>query len=251
MIKTKTLEEIAIMHEGGKILHKILATLMNEVRGGMTTEDIDQRARQLIEGNGVKPSFLGYNNYPAVICTSVNHELVHSVPSNRKLKDGDLLKLDFGVIYKGFHTDSAVTVLIDGQEGKKEEKLKLIKITREALSRGIKKAKIGNRVGDIGFEVQKFVEHNGFNVARELVGHGIGRSLHEEPYVPNYGNKGTGPELVEGMVIAIEPIVMMGNWKTIESEDGHGFETKDQSLAAHFEHTIAVTKNGPVILTAG
>jgi len=249
MVNIKTEKEITLMHEGGRILHAILSDLQGFAKAGITTEEIDVRARELIKQNNVTPSFLGYRGYPAVICTSINEELVHSIPSKRKLKDGDLLKLDFGVVHGGFHTDSAVTILI-GKPGKKDkEKLKLIDVTREALMLGIEQAKIGNKLGDIGSAIQQHVQKNGFNVARELVGHGIGRSLHEAPYVPNYGRSGEGLELKDGMTIAIEPIVMAGKWHMQDAPDGHGYVTTDGSLAAHFEHTLAITKSGPLILT--
>ena len=241
------------MRAGGKILHAILSQIENVVKPGMTTIMIDNLARKLVTDNNVQPSFLGYGGYPAVIFTSVNDEVVHAVPSGRLLNPGDLLKLDFGILYKNFHTDMAVTLVVGGQstDDEKTRKLKnkLTSVTREALERGIREARLGNTVGDIGWAIQKFVEHNQFNVARDLVGHGIGRQLHELPHVPNFGKAGHGDKLIAGMTIAIEPIVLAGRWQVKNSPDGHGYLTKDGSLAAHFEHTIAVTKNGPIILT--
>ena len=293
MIKIKTQDEIQIMKEGGAILAKILKELSMAVKLGRTTKDLDKLAEELVfksrtfsseKVRDLKPAFLNYRGYPAVLCTSINDEIVHGLPSDRKLQKGDLLKLDMGVLWKGFYTDSAVTVLV-GQEvevrnapaGAKSKshsnfhflvggglafdkktllKKKLIRVTRESLDLGIRQAKIGNTIGDIGSVIQKYVEKNGFNVIRNLVGHGIGRELHEEPQVPNYlpagrqvASSGTGQKLVEGMVIAIEPMVVTGDWETEEGPDGFVFQTKDSGLAAHFEHTIAITEKGPLVLT--
>jgi len=234
------------MVEGGKILAEILRKLAETVKPGITTNDLEKLARELVLSHGVKSSFLGYDGYPAVLCTSINDEIVHGVPSDRVLKDGDVLKLDMGVLHRGFHTDSAVTVLVGGTD---DQKNKLINVTKEALRIGISKAKVGNTLGDIGSVIQEFVEKNGFNVVRDLVGHGIGRELHEEPQILNYGEKGTGPELIKGMVIAIEPMVVTGDWKIKNSKDGFAFVTRDGSLAAHFEHTVAITEQKPIILT--
>lgn len=263
MIKIKTEKEIQIMWEGGKILANILRELARAVKPGITTQDLNKLAEELVFkfgtqtafANGsseLKPAFLNYGGFPATLCTSINDEIVHGVPSDRKLEKGDLLKLDMGILYKDFYTDSAVTVLVGSGlafDKKTLLKKKLIRVTREALSLGIKQAKPGNVIGDIGFAIQQYVEKNGFNVVRDLVGHGIGRELHEEPQVPNYGRSGTGLKLAEGMVVAIEPMVVTGDWKTKEGADGFVFQTKDGGLAAHFEHTIAVTNGGPVILT--
>ena len=253
MINIKTKNEIAVMREGGKILADILRKLSEAVKPGITTNDLEELARELVLSYGVKPSFLGYDGYPAALCTSINDEIVHGVPSDRILKDGDVLKLDMGVTHKDFHTDSATTVLvgqvIHGPTLQVGHRQKLISVTKEALNMGISKAKAGNTLGDIGSAIQKYVEQNGFNVVRDLVGHGIGRELHEPPQVLNYGKQGTGPELVEGMVIAIEPMVVTGDWRIKNSKDGLGFITKDGGFAAHFEHTIAITENEPLVLT--
>jgi methionyl aminopeptidase len=268
MTKTsiKTEQEIQTMYEGGKILAEILKKLSEAVKPGITTNDLDELARELVLSCGVKASCLGYNGYPAALCTSVNDEIVHAIPSDRVLKEGDLLKLDMGVLHKGFHTDSAITVLV-GQNDEVIHKTtsqvvypqvqKLINVTREALNIGISKAKIGNTLGDIGSAIQKYVEQNGFNVVRDLVGHGIGRKLHEPPQVLNYlsrpehrgGEPEEGEKLVEGMVIAIEPMVVAGDWRIKNGKDGFAFVTKDGGLAAHFEHTVAITDAGPLILT--
>lgn len=274
MIKIKNKEEIQIMREGGKILANILKELIKAVKPGIATEYLDKLARELVFKFGAKPSFLSYRGYPAVLCVSVNEGIVHGVPSERKLEKGDVVKLDMGVLWKGFHTDSAVTVLVGAPlevasprsyrlaplaqarlltgwsfDKKTTLKKKLIRVTRESLDLGIRQAKVKNTLGDIGFAVQKHVEKNGFNVVRGLVGHGIGRELHEEPQVPNYGQPGTGQKIVEGMVIAIEPMVVAGDWETKKGPDGFVFQTKDGGLAAHFEHTVAVTEKSPLILT--
>jgi len=252
MIFLKTEKEIQIMREGGKILASILKDLAKAVKPGINTKELDKLAQELVFRFGARSSFLNYNGYPAVLCTSVNNEIVHGVPSERKLQKGDLLKLDMGVRHKGFHSDSAVTVLVGGGlllDRKTLLKKKLIRVAMESLEIGIKEARPGKTIGDIGFVIQRYAEKNGFNVVRDLVGHGIGRELHEEPQVPNYGNPGEGKKLKPGMVIAIEPMVVTGDWKTEEGPDGFVFETKDGGLAAHFEHTIAVTEKEPLILT--
>ncbi|OGM95942.1 MAG: type I methionyl aminopeptidase [Candidatus Yanofskybacteria bacterium RIFCSPHIGHO2_02_FULL_38_22b] len=252
MIQIKTQQEIQTMHEGGRILAQIIKELAKAVKPGVATKDLDKLARELVFKFGAEPAFLNYNGYPAALCTSINDEIVHGVPSSRKLEKGDLLKLDMGVLWKGFYTDSAVTVLVGSglSLGKNNLlKKKLIRVTKEALDFGIRQAKIGNTIGDIGSIIQKHVEKNGFNVVRDLVGHGIGRGLHEEPQVLNYGKAGEGEKLVEGMVIAVEPMVVTGGWKIKEVPDGFVFQTKDGGLAAHFEHTVAVTEKGPLVLT--
>jgi|SRR3989338_9708357 len=251
-IKIKTEEEIGIIKEGGAILAKILKELSNAVRPGITTKDLDKLARELVFKFGAKSSFFNYDGYPAYLCASINDEIVHGVPSDRKLEKGDLLKLDMGVLWKGFNTDSAVTVIVDSKlafDKKALLKRKLINVTRESLEIGIKMATVGNTLGDIGSAIQKYVEKNGFGVVRDLVGHGVGRELHEDPQVPNYGKAGQGMKLVSGMVIAIEPMVVTGDWAIKDGDDGFTFKTKDGGLAAHFEHTVAVTEKGPIVLT--
>lgn len=262
MIKVKTEQEIEVMHEGGKILANILRKLVKAVKPGITTKDLNKLAEELVFKPspsverlgefGLKPSFLNYNGFPAVLCASINDEIVHGVPSDKELKKGDLLKLDMGILWKGFHTDSAVTVLVGGSLLFNKSTLlkkKLIRVTRESLEIGIKQARIGNTLGDIGSAIQKYVEKNGFGVIRDLVGHGIGRELHEEPQVMNYGQAGQGLKVVEGMVMAIEPMVVTGDWRIEEGSDGFVFQTKDGGLAAHFEHTVAITDKGPLVLT--
>lgn len=232
------------MREGGKILAGILRKLEENAKLGVATLELEKLARKLVSDYGVKPSFLGYNGFPAALCTSVNEEIVHGIPSDRELKDGDLLKLDMGVEYKGFHTDSATTVLVGEKNG---EKKNLIDVARKALEIGLSKALAGNTTGHIGSAIQEYVESQNFNVPRDLVGHGIGEKLHESPEVPNYGHPGEGVELEPGMVLAIEPMVLAGGWKV--KEKASVFVTKDGSLAAHFEHTVAITDKEPIILT--
>lgn len=247
MISIKTEEEIKIMREGGKILAEILERLSEKIRPGVPTDSIEKLADELLLFYGVKSAFLNFGGYPSSICVSLNDEVVHCLPSERIIKEGDIVSLDFGIVYKGFNLDSATTVIAGKAKSKKDENL--LNITKEALGRAIKEAKIGKHIGDISFAVQSFVEKNGFSVIRELVGHGIGKGLHEEPQIPNFGEKGKGPELIEGMVLAIEPMVSAGSWQTVLGEDKFAYKTKDGSLAAHFEHTVAVTKKGPLILT--
>ena len=235
------------MREGGKILAEILKKLQEAVKPGITTNDLEKLAGELVLSCGVKSSFLSFDDYPNILCTSLNDEIVHGIPSDRVLKEGDLLKIDMGVLHKGFHTDSATTLVVGGRGD--NIKNKLIQTTRESLEIGISKAKAGNTLGDIGVAIQKYIEDKGFNVVRDLVGHGIGRELHESPQVLNYGKAGTGEKLVSGMVIAIEPMVVTGKWAIKDGKDGYAFVTKDGGLAAHFEHTVAITNEGPEILT--
>ncbi len=235
------------MKEGGQILAAILKQLVAAAKPGLTTESLDKLAAELISSHKAKASFLGYEGFPASICTSINEEIVHGLPSDRKLITGDVLKIDVGIYYKGYHTDTAATVIVGGDDDK--EKNKLVNVTNEALRIGISKAKAGNTIGDIGAAIQNFVEANGFNVIRDLVGHGIGKDLHEEPQVLNYGPAGEGEILKPGMVICIEPMVVTGSHEIGESEDGHTYVTADGGLAAQSEHTVAITDDKPLILT--
>ncbi len=244
IIKNK--REIQVMAESGKILAKILKEVATNVRPGITTNYLNKVAEDLVFKYKVKPSFEGYDGFPAVLCTSVNEEIVHAVPSERKLQEGDILSLDMGVCYKGFHSDMAVTLPV-GEIG--SEAGRLIKTTKKALKRGIKKAKPGNALGDIGNTMQRFVEGQGFGVVRDLCGHGIGRNLHEDPQVLNFGKRHKGMELKEGMVICIEPMVAMGGYRIEKTEDNHGYKTCDNSLSAHFEHTLVITRKGARVLT--
>ncbi len=246
MIKIKTQEEIQIMAEGGKLLAKIMKQLEEKAKPGIATKFFNELAEDLILKYGGEPNFKGEDGFPAAICTSINEEIVHMVPSDRLLKEGDILSLDIGMKYKGYHSDMAVTIPI----GKINfEAQRLIRTTKKALKRGIKKVKPGNTLGDIGNTIERYVESQGFSVVRELCGHGIGKELHEDPEVLNFGKRHRGEKLKEGMVICIEPMVTQGDWHIKRSKDGYGFETKDGSLACHFEHEIAITKNGPWILT--
>jgi len=254
MISKKSKEEIEIMVEGGKILAKIIKELGKQVKPGITTKELDRVAETLILKSGGRCSFKGYRGtgseiaepFPACLCTSINEEIVHSVPSTRRLKEGDIISLDLGILYKNFHTDMAITTPV----GKiSPEAQRLIKVTKKALKRGIKKAKPGNTFGDIGNTIQRYVEDQGYNVVRDLCGHGIGKEVHEEPQIPNFGKRRTGPELVEGMVFCLEPMVTIGDYKIKKTKDGYGYETQDGSLCAHFEHTIVATRTGPKILT--
>ena len=246
MITIKTEEQIKIIAEGGKILAAVLKDLGKMAKPGISTLELDRAAEALILSYGAKPAFKGYEGFPYSLCASVNENIVHGFPSKYVLKEGDLLKLDLGVLYKGFNTDMAITVAVGNVS---YEDKRLINVTKKSLRLGIKKAKVGNTTGDIGNTVQRFVEDQGFSVVRDLCGHGIGRSVHEEPKIPNYGKRGTGEKLIEGMVICIEPMVTAGDYNLRKSNDGYGYATKDNSLSAHFEHTIAITKSGPKILT--
>jgi len=246
VITIKTKQEIQIMKEGGKILAKIMEQLKEKVRPGIKTSELDRLAESLVLKYG-KCSFKGYNNFPACLCTSINEEVVHSAPSNRKLKEGDIISLDIGIFYKGYHTDMAITLPV----GKIEPEVsRLIKVTKKALKRALKKVRPGNTFGDIGNSIQRYVEGQGFSVIRELCGHGIGKELHEEPRVLNYGKRRTGPKIKEGMVFCIEPMVSVGDWKLKKTQNKIGYKTTDSSLSAHFEHTVLVAKNGCQILTS-
>ena len=246
MITIKTQEEIKIIAEGGKILATAIKELEKIAKPGITTLELDKAAEALILSKGAKPAFKGYEGFPYSLCASVNENIVHGLPSNYILKEGDLLKLDLGVLYKGFNTDMAITVAIGTVSF---EAKRLLNVTKKSLRLGIKKAKIGNTVGDIGNTIQRFVEDQKFGVVRDLCGHGIGKTVHEDPKIPNFGKRGGGEKLVEGMVICIEPMVTMGDYYLRKSDDGYGYATKDGSLSAHFEHTITITKSGPKILT--
>lgn len=246
MISSKTPQEISVMREGGRKLAEVMAQLISLVKPGIATKELDKAARALILDSGAKLAFEGYDGFPGAICTSINEEVVHAVPSSRVLREGDLLTLDIGLVWQGWFLDMARTVPV-GSIDKKT--MRLLEVTQESLDIGMQKARAGNTVGDIGYAVQQIVEKNGYNAVRELCGHGIGRDLHEDPKVLNYGEKGTGAMLKEGMVICIEPMVTAGDWKLKRSKDGHGFSTKDGSLSCHFEDTVAITFAGPCVLT--
>jgi methionyl aminopeptidase len=257
----KTAQQIATMKEGGTVLAAILRELAATAKPGMQTRDLSAIAAQRIKDNGMKASFLGQRMssgeaYPDVICLSVNDQCVHTPGGEYALKEGDLLKLDFGILHEGLHSDAATTVLVtnldkDAVKEKLEykDRRKLIAVTRECLERALKLCEDSHTLGDIGFAVQQHAEKNGFSVAKELGGHGIGRELHEEPWVANFGRAHAGPRLEIGMVIAIEPIINMGGGAIRDGKDGMTYETSDGSLSAHFEHTVAITEKGPEILT--
>lgn len=234
------------MAESGRIIAEIIRQVKNWVRPGLTTQEINKFAEELIFSYGVKPAFKGYGGFPASVCTSLNEQIVHGAPSDRSLKEGDILSLDSGVIYQGFYSDMAVTVPIGRIE---PEVSRLLRTTKKALRRGISQLKPGKTVGDISFAIQKHIQAAGFQVVRELCGHGVGRQLHEKPDVPNFGQRHKGPELKEGMVLAIEPMAVMGQPGIKKGPDGFSYQTADNSLSAHFEHSVAVTAKGPKILT--
>jgi methionyl aminopeptidase len=246
MILLKTKEEVKIIAEGGKILATVLREIEKMAQPGITTLELDRASEALILSAGAKPAFKNYEGFPYSLCASVNENIVHGYPSKYVLKNGDILKLDLGVSYKGFNTDMAVTVAVGDVS---YETKRLINVTKKSLRLGIKKAKVGNTIGDIGNTVQRFVEDQGFSVVRDLCGHGIGKTVHEDPKIPNFGKRGGGEKLVEGMVICIEPMVTAGDYTLRKSDDGYGYATRDNSLSAHFEHTIAITEKGARILT--
>ncbi|UCG39625.1 MAG: type I methionyl aminopeptidase [bacterium] len=247
MIHRKSPPEIALMREGGAAVAKVLRRMEEVVKPGITTARIEEEADRMARSLGIAPAFKGYNGYPAAICVSVNEEVVHGIPSSeRVLAEGDIVGLDFGALYKGFYSDAAVTLPVGNPS---REARRLLEVTRKALYRGIESALVGHRVGDVAFAIQSFVEENGFSVVKVFVGHGIGRSLHEEPQVPNFGEPQWGVRLKEGMTLAIEPMVNAGGDGVKVLDDGWTAVTEDGSLSAHFEHTIAVTENGPLILT--
>jgi len=246
MISIKTPEEIEIMQKSGEILAKIMRELKARVEPGITTKELDKLAEELIFSYGTKPAFKGYNNFPASLCVSVNEQIVHGVPSDRKLLEGDILSLDFGVIYNGFCSDMAVTLPIGSID---PEANRLIRVTKKALKRAIVRVKPGKTIGDIGHAIQKHIEDQDFQVVKELCGHGIGKQVHEKPDVLNFGRRHKGEELKPGMVLALEPMAVMGNPGIKKGPDGFCYQTADNSLSAHFEHTVAVTEKGPRILT--
>ncbi|MDD5589824.1 MAG: type I methionyl aminopeptidase [Candidatus Portnoybacteria bacterium] len=264
MIQIKKTNQIEIMREGGALLGRILKIIGERAKPGVSTAELDKVARDLVFACGAKPAFEGYEGFPGTICTSVNEQIVHGAPSDQKLKKGDVVGLDLGVLYpvgqcsscplghscnptgEPFFTDAAITVAVGEASA---EAAKLIFVAKKALDLAIEKIKPGIHLSDISAAIQKYVESEGFSVIRNLVGHGVGKELHEEPEIPNFGQPGQGPILKEGMVLAIEPMIAAGHYALKQSADGFGYETKDESLTAHFEHTIAVTKNGGEVLT--
>jgi len=246
-VEVKTREELAIMRRAGGVVADILVQLKGLVKPGMTTGEIDAFCREELKKRGAKPAFLNYHGFPGVICVSINCEVVHGIPSDRRsLKDGDIVGLDFGAVIDGWYGDSAMTVPVGTIS---PEAQRLITVTRECLEKGMAAVKNGNRIGDIGFAVQSHAQAHGYTLVREFVGHGIGRALHEEPPIPNYGKPGTGGRLKTGMTIAIEPMVNMGGPEVATLGDGWTAVTKDGKLSAHFEHTILTEKEGARIIT--
>ena len=246
MIVCKSPSEIEKMRAANALVAGVLAELAAMVAPGVTTRDLDEVAERLVREGGAEPAFKGYRGYPATLCASVNEQVVHGIPSSRRLVDSDILSLDMGVKLNGFFGDSAVTVPVGHIT---EDAQRLLTVTQEALEHGIAQVRVGNRISDIGHAIQLHVESHGFSVVREFVGHGIGAALHEEPQIANYGEPGRGPRMAEGMVLAIEPMVNMGRPAVKVLADGWTAVTRDGSLSAHFEHTVAVTRQGPLILT--
>jgi len=245
MIILKTPDEIAVMAKASRVVAEALAVLKSAVKAGITTDELDRLAESEIRARGAIPAFKGYRNYPKTLCASVNEQVVHGIPSKRVLKEGDIIGLDLGAIVGGFYGDSAVTVPV----GRIDEKTAtLVRVTEESLTLAIEQATVGNRLSDVSHAVQRHVEAAGFSVVTEFVGHGIGRQLHEEPQVPNYGRPGQGPRLQAGMVLAIEPMVNMGGAAVRVLEDRWTAVTVDGSLSAHFEHTIAIQPSGPALV---
>ena len=247
MIRLKTAKELDIMREAGRISARALKIAGEAVEPGVTTYEIDNIAHKYIKSAGAKPSFLNYNGFPSSCCISINNEVIHGIPSqSRIIREGDIVSIDVGACFRGFHGDNAYTFACG--DISKEAK-SLLDATKESLYEAIKVAKHGNRIGDIGSTVEEYVKSRGYSVVRDFVGHGVGAQLHEDPSVPNYGHKGHGPRLVSGMTIAIEPMVNMGSGEVKVLDDGWTTLTSDGKLSAHFEHTIAITSEGPVILT--
>ena len=249
MIILKSPREIELIRAGGRILGEAIEMLQDLVKPGVSTKEIDLEVEGLIRKRGARPAFKGYRGFPATVCVSINEEVVHGIPSpHRRLKEGDIVGLDLGCIVDGYYADVALTLPV-GEIAPDVQRL--LDVTRESLDKGIAQARPGNRLGDISHTIQEYVEGHGLSVVRAFVGHGIGRALHEDPQIPNFGEAGRGPLLRAGMCVAIEPMVTMGTWDVRILDDGWTAVTADGSLAAHFEHTIAITETGPEILTNG
>jgi len=246
MIVCRSAKEIQQLRAANALVAEVLRELQSMVAPGVTTQQLDAAAEALVEAAGARPAFKGFHGFPATICASVNHEVVHGIPSDQALKDGDIISIDMGVVLDGYYGDSAVTV---GVGRVPEEASTLMTVTREALERAIELVRIDGRVSDLGHAVQTHVEAHGFSIVKEFVGHGIGTELHEEPQIPNYGEPGRGPRLREGMVLAIEPMVNAGLPGVRVLDDGWTAVTRDGSLSAHFEHSVAVTSSGPEVLS--
>jgi methionyl aminopeptidase len=248
VIELKSAREIALMRAGGHILADVVDRLREAVKPGLSTLEIDEDVEAFIRSRGALPAFKGYRGFPATVCISINEEVVHGIPSaHRRIKEGDIVGLDLGCIVEGYYADCAFTLAIGDVPPKVQE---LLDVTRESLDVAIAECRAGRRLSDVSHAVQAHVERHGFSVVRAFVGHGIGRALHEDPQIPNFGDPGRGPQLRPGMVLAIEPMVTMGSWEVKVLDDGWTAVTRDGSLAAHFEHTIAVTDDGPEVLTS-
>jgi methionyl aminopeptidase len=248
MIELKSAREIGLMRRAGHILADVVDRLRSSVTPGMSTLDIDEDVESFIQSRGARPAFKGYRGFPATVCISLNDEVVHGIPSaQRRVKEGDIVGLDLGCIVDGYYADCAFTLAVGDVPPRVQE---LLDVTRQSLERGIVECRPGRRLSDVSHAIQSHIEQHGFSVVRAFVGHGIGRALHEEPQVPNFGDPGRGPQLKPGMVLAIEPMVTMGSWEVRILDDGWTAVTRDGSLAAHFEHTIAVTDSGPEVLTS-
>lgn len=246
MISIKNSRELAGMRDACRISAMALQFAGESIKIGMTTKELDEMIRKFIQKQGATPSFLGYGGFPASACLSVNETVIHGIPGKRVLQEGDILSVDVGAYYHGFHGDNAATFAVGSIS---DEAQKLIDATRESLYKGIEQAVVGNRVGDIGHAVQTYVEDRGYSVVRQYVGHGVGTNLHEDPSIPNYGTPGRGQRLLPGMTIAIEPMINCGTHEVDVMDDEWTVLTRDRKLSAHFEHTIAITPDGPVILT--
>lgn len=246
MIRIKTAEEIAILKENAILVSKTLAEVGRHIAPGVTTMELDKIAEAYIRDNGAEPGFLGYGGFPYSLCISVNDVVVHGFPSDYKLKEGDIVSVDCGTIYKGFYGDSAYTFPVGNIS---QEDRQLLDVTKESLYRGIAKAVVGNRIGDVGYAIQSYVEGFGYSVVREMVGHGIGKNMHESPEVPNYGHIGSGKKLLEGMTICIEPMVNAGGKAIYLHDNGWAISTADKRNSAHFELTVAITNDAPLVLS--
>lgn len=246
MIILKSTEEIEKMRRSGQITAQLSQKLAEKVKPGVTTKELDRVASTLIKMHRARSAFLGFRGFPASICTSVNDQIVHGIPGSYRLREGDIISIDFGVIYQGYYSDMAITLPV-GNISKNAQRL--IKVTKSALAYGISQMVPGNRLYDISSAIQECAESNGFSVVRDLVGHGIGQKMHEEPQIPNFGKRSTGPYLKAGMVFALEPMVNMGGYEIETLDDNWTVVTADGSLSCHFEHTVAITDNGPEILT--
>jgi methionyl aminopeptidase len=247
MIKIKTLQEIEEMKKAALLVGDTLAEVSKHIKPGVTTKELDSIGEDFIRSNGATPTFKGYFDYPASLCISINEVVVHGIPGKREIKEGDVISIDCGTTFNGWVGDSAYTFAV---KGVKDEDRQLMKVTKESLYLGIKTCEIGKRLGDLGDAIQSYCESFGYGVVRDLCGHGVGHQMHEDPNVLNYGRKGTGAKFREGMTIAIEPMITLGNKEVVFQNDGWTCSTIDNSTAAHYEHDVAITKDGPIILSS-